>query len=153
MSAQLVAVVVASLSQVVVATLSQVVVAKLSQVVVATWSQVVSSVAAAVVALPKVVVRVVAAVAKSSEVTRLVVVLVAKASEDVGFGVLDNEIDCDERELGLSKTLFAAILPLGFLREVLVEGAVRRPLATEDRAVWSPVVSVIMAAIAIFGSS
>ena len=141
MSAQFVAVVVASLSQIVVATPSQ--------AAVATSSQVVSWVAAVVVVLPKVVVRFVAAVAKLLEVTSFVVVLVAEASEEVGLDELDNEIGRDESEFGLS----AAIIFFKLLREVLVEGAVRRLLATEDRAVWSPVVSVIMAAIAIFGSS
>ena len=144
MSAQFVAVAVASRSQIVVATPSQAVLSVaaviVSQVVVATPSQVVLSVAAVIVS------QVVVAT-----LSQVVVALpkVVEASEEVGLDELDNEIGRDESKFGPS----AAIIFFKLLREVLVEGAVRRPLATEDRAVWSPVVSAIMAAIAIFGSS
>ena len=151
MSAQFVVLLVASWSQSVVACPLQVAVAGLSQAavvcslqaVVASRSQVaLSGAAKVVVATSSQVVwsgPAKSVVATSSQVVLSVAV---KAAVVAGLDELDNESEES-----------AAILFFELLREVRAEVADERPLATQDRVVWSPVVSVMMAAMATFGSS
>ena len=80
-------------------------------------------------------------------------IVVDGCSHDIIVAGLDNEIAEDVRVPELVDGMLIAIFVLALLPKDLVAGADKRLWETEDRVVWSPVVSVMMAAMAAFGSS